>query len=172
MDSGASTHMTREKGLLLDYREFEKPEMVGLGDGKTVEAVGVGTVRMKMLSRVSNHTQCVFQHVLYVPRLACNLFSVRAAAAKGNTVKFGIGKCWIRDRDGKLKGMGTLVGKLYQLDCEPVTVECVSVVSQLKSGVDMWAVVWSFEWTATSANCPERPGDWCEDTATDDVIFL
>ena len=29
--------------------------------------------------------------VLYVPRLACNLFSVRAAAAKGNTVKFGIG---------------------------------------------------------------------------------
>ena len=138
VDSGASTHMTREKGLLLDYREFEKPEMVGLGDGKTVEAVGVGTVRMKMLSRVSNHTQCVFQHVLYVPRLACNLFLVRAAAAKGNTVKFGIGKCWIRDRDGKLKGMGTLVGKLYQLDCEPVTVECVAVASQLKSGVDMW----------------------------------
>ena len=43
MDSGASTHTTREKRLLLDYREFEKPEMVGLGDGKTVEAVGVGT---------------------------------------------------------------------------------------------------------------------------------
>ena len=31
--------------------------------------------------------------------------------------------------------MGTLVGKL---DCEPVTVECVSVASQLKSNVDMW----------------------------------
>ena len=27
-------------------------------------------------------------------------------------MKFGIGKCWIRDGDGKLKGMGTLVGKL------------------------------------------------------------
>ena len=26
-------------------------------------------------------------NVLYVPKLACNLFSVRAAAAKGNTVK-------------------------------------------------------------------------------------
>ena len=64
---------------------------------------------MKMLFRVSDPMQCAFQHVLYVPRLACNLFSVRAAAAKGNTVKFGIGKCWIRDGDGKLKGMGTLV---------------------------------------------------------------
>ena len=44
------SQMTREKELLLDYREFDKPEMMGLGDGKTVEAVGVGTVRMKMLS--------------------------------------------------------------------------------------------------------------------------
>ena len=61
MDSGASTHMTREKELLLDYREFEKPEMVGLGD---VEAVGVGTVRMKMLFRVSTPMQRVLQDVL------------------------------------------------------------------------------------------------------------
>ena len=59
VDSGASTHTTQEKRLLLDYRKFEKPEMVGLGDGKTVEAVGVGTVRMKMLFRMSNSIQCV-----------------------------------------------------------------------------------------------------------------
>ena len=82
--------------------------------------------------------QCVLQDVLYVPRLACNLFSVRAAAAKGKTVKFGHGKFWIRDGDGKLKGMGTVAGKLYQLDCEPNTVERASVASQLRSDVDLW----------------------------------
>ena len=39
---------------------------------------------LELVFRVSNPMQCVFQHVLY----ACNLFSVRVAAAKGNTVKF------------------------------------------------------------------------------------
>ena len=39
---------------------------------------------------------------LYVLKLACKLFSVRAAAAKGNTVKFGNTSCWIHDRNGKL----------------------------------------------------------------------
>ena len=73
-----------------------------------------------------------------MPRLACNLFSVRAAAAKGNTVKFGHERCWIRDGDGKLKGMGTVAGKLYRLDCEPNTVERASVASQLRSDVDLW----------------------------------
>lgn len=30
VDSGASSHMTREKELLIDYWEYEKPEKVGL----------------------------------------------------------------------------------------------------------------------------------------------
>ena len=51
--------------------------------------------------------------VLYVSKLTCNLFSVRAAAGKGNIVKFGRSRCWIRDEAGKLYGMGSLVDKLY-----------------------------------------------------------
>ena len=46
VDSGASSHMTWEKELLSDYREFEKPEKVVLGDGRTVEAVRVGNVNV------------------------------------------------------------------------------------------------------------------------------
>ena len=30
VDSGASSHMTQEKEILSDYRQFEKPEKVGL----------------------------------------------------------------------------------------------------------------------------------------------
>lgn len=75
---------------------------------------------------------------LFVPKLACNLFSVRAAISKGNTVKFGEMKCWIRDTDGKLVGMGSLVEKLYQLDCESVIQEQVSIASQMGNRTDPW----------------------------------
>ena len=34
--------MTQQKGFLVNYVEFEKSEKVGLGDGKTVEAMGIG----------------------------------------------------------------------------------------------------------------------------------
>ena len=53
VDSGATSHMTREKQILSDYREFETPEKVGLGDGRTVDAIGVGNVYVSMLFKVS-----------------------------------------------------------------------------------------------------------------------
>jgi hypothetical protein len=56
--------------------------------------------------------------VLYVPKLACSLFSVCAAIKRGNQVRFGQEKCRIRGSSGQLHGIGTLVERLYQLDCE------------------------------------------------------
>ena len=138
VDSGASSHMTPQKEFLIDYHEFDTPEKVGLGDGRIVEAVGVGNVRLNMLFKVSDSKRAVMYNVLYVPKLACNLFSVRAAAGKGNIVKFGRSRCWIRDRNGKLYGMGSLVGKLYQLDCEPAPVEDASAVCERRNNMDLW----------------------------------
>ena len=138
MDSGASRHMTREKEQLTNYREFDKPEKVGLGDGRTVESEGVGSVCVNMLFKVSDPKQSVLHHILYVPKLACNLFSVRAAAVKGNIVQVGHSRCWIRDGNGKLHSMGSLVDKLYQLDCEPVSMENVSVASEQTNEIDLW----------------------------------
>ena len=43
------SHMTSDKELLIDYHQFDKPEVVSLGDGRTVEAVGVGTVYLNMV---------------------------------------------------------------------------------------------------------------------------
>lgn len=137
VDSGASSHMTHQKEFLLDYREFATPEKVGVGDGRVVEAIGIGNVHLNMRFKVSELKRATL-HVLYVPKLACNLFSVRAAASKSNTVKFGRTRCWIRKNDGELLGMGSLTDKLYQLDCEPATLEHVSVVQQQASDVDLW----------------------------------
>ena len=138
VDSGASSHMTREKNLLTSYREFETPEKVGLGDGRSVEALGVGDVHLSMLFKMSKPKKAVVHQVLYVPKLACNLFSVRAAASRGNVVKFGQSKCWIRDRDGKLRGMGSLTDKVYQLNCKPLTTEQASPALEERNGVNLW----------------------------------
>ena len=51
--------MTREKELLSNYREFEKPEKVRLGDDRTVDAVGVGNVHVSMQFKVSKPKRCV-----------------------------------------------------------------------------------------------------------------
>ena len=81
-----SSHMTPQKEFLINYREFDTPEKVGLGDGRIVEAVGVGNVCLHMLFKVSTSKQAVMYDVLYVPKLACNLFSVRATAHERNII--------------------------------------------------------------------------------------
>ena len=98
--------MTHSKKLLFNYHEFEKLERVSLGDGHTVEAIGTGDVYLSMMFKVGKQKHCVMRNALYIPKLACNLFSVRAASSKGNVVIFGEKKCWIKDRIGRLVGMG------------------------------------------------------------------
>ncbi|XP_068691139.1 uncharacterized protein [Montipora foliosa] len=49
IDSGASSHMTKEKHVLTNFQEFEEPENVALGDGRVVKALGSGRVQMNML---------------------------------------------------------------------------------------------------------------------------
>ena len=44
VDSGATSHMVRDRALYTEYHTFEKPTPVTLGDGKPIEAIGTGTV--------------------------------------------------------------------------------------------------------------------------------
>ena len=53
-------------------------------------------------------------------------------------MKFGTTKCWIQDSKGILRGMGSLVDKLYQLDCQPIVQEQVSVASHADNSTDLW----------------------------------
>ena len=65
---------------------------------------------------------------------------MRAAASKGNTVKFGNTKCWIRDRKESLQGMGLITDKVYELDCEPIVQEheYASKASEGEESADLW----------------------------------
>ncbi len=128
IDSGTLSHMTNQEEILSSYQKFEQPEKVGLGDGRTVDALGIGKVHVYMRYGICKKSRnrvkrAVIINVLIVPKLACNLFSVRAATFSGNNIKFGKSKCWIRDAKGRL----CLVNILYHLDCEPVLNECASI---------------------------------------------
>ena len=104
-----------------------------------MDALGVCNVQVKMLFKVSQPEKFVMHSVLHVLQMACNLFSVRAAASRGNLIKFRHSCCWIQDSSGKLCGMGVIVNKLYQLDCEAIQSEAATLATgQKDNGLDVW----------------------------------
>ena len=84
IDSGASQDMTSNRDLLMNYQEFSEPEPVVLGDGRSVHAFGTGEICITMLlgPKEKDDRKSTMTKVLYVPKLAANLFSARAAAMK------------------------------------------------------------------------------------------
>ncbi len=70
--------------------------------------------------------------------MACDLFSVKAATATGNTVNFGQGKCWIRDKHGDLRGVSLIKDKVYKLKCEHAVCEHPFVLSEGEKYLDLW----------------------------------
>ena len=140
VDSGASSHMTQRKELLINYEEFDKPQKVSMGDGHVVEACGKGDIQFTMTLEKDRSKRVTMRDALYVPKLTCSLFSVRATVMKGNTVKFENGCCLIYDRNEILLGIGSLVDKLYYLKCESVTQESMAIAtgSEVENKVDLW----------------------------------
>ena len=82
VDSGASSHMTQRKELLVNYEEFDKPQKVSMGDGHMVEACGKGDIQFMMIFEKDRSKRVTMQNALYVPKLTCSLFSVRAMVMK------------------------------------------------------------------------------------------
>lgn len=119
IDSGASKHMTCHEEILQDYQQFPRPQSVKLGDGRVVEALGLDNVKLRMKFKVSDVKNVTMFDGLYVPKLSGNLFSVGAAVRRGNMVQFKKSHCYIRSKDGNLRGIGTQRSDgLYQLDVE------------------------------------------------------
>lgn len=92
IDSGASKHMSCKKNWMQNYSDFPTPEKVRLGDNRTVEAFGKGTVWLKVKSD-EVYKPAELSEVLYVPSLAKDLFSVSTVTRKGLTMVFDDGKC-------------------------------------------------------------------------------
>ena len=115
IDSGASRHMTWDRGHLEDYRTLDNPELVRLGDNHVVEGEGIGNVRVRVVledGRVENSMLC---DVLYIKELAVNLLSVSATTNKGYGVSFDKDTCRILSTEGKVVCRGVKQGHLWKL---------------------------------------------------------
>jgi hypothetical protein len=141
IDSGASQHMTANRDLLVNYCEFPDPEPVALGDGRCVNAYGYGQVDITMIlgNKEKDQRKSILTKVLYVPKLATNLFSARAAASKGKVVQLGHTLCWIKNSNGQVVARGRLVGNMYRLDCEVNKPgNQASVANETGAKLDLW----------------------------------
>ena len=139
IDSGASRHKSHEKDIFHAYKSFEVPETVELGDGRSVQAFGSGQIRLKVIledgRKFINATMC---DVLYVPKLNCNLFSVRAAVSNDNTVRFNDDGCYICSNEQSLCGIGYLTGKLYLLCCNVYIADKGLLANDKLPKLDLW----------------------------------
>ena len=137
IDSGASSHMTWDKSCMSKYIELRKPEKITLGDDFIVQAVGIGTVQLKVCVN-GESKEAVLKNVLYVPALGANLFSVRVLTQKDCNVNFSGNFCEIVNKGGVILAKGTLHGKLYKLDCETSGSHCANRADEKVNEIDLW----------------------------------
>lgn len=130
LDSGATQHMCNDKFLFSNYVNLSTSVKVEVGDGRTLTAVGEGSVSLNVNlpnNMVENRT---LEKVLYVPELAHNLISISQVTQGGKATVFHQQSCKIFSKKNKLLAVGKKIGKLYMLDCfQKVTAHCSNVCS-------------------------------------------
>ncbi len=137
VDSGATSHMTYQRKLLFNYKVFEQPRMVRLGNGRAMSAEGAGNVALKMLLPEQQAYAVILTDVLYVPGLRTNLLSVRAVTARGRTCQFQNQECHIRNGN-RLMATANLVGQLYFLNCRPTSTAEVAQATRKDAATKLW----------------------------------
>ncbi|XP_071040583.1 uncharacterized protein [Parasteatoda tepidariorum] len=113
-DSGTTAHMTKYKDYFVDYKQFEVPKKVYIGNSDAIFAYGEGTINVEM-KICGNWEQNHLASVWYVPDICKNLFSIGQTIAKGFEFKATRTECVIiRNGNVRLKGVFTANG-LYAL---------------------------------------------------------
>ncbi|UYV64139.1 hypothetical protein LAZ67_2006688, partial [Cordylochernes scorpioides] len=86
LDGGATAHMCSTKKSFT-YFEDTAPVKITLADGKFIEAIGKGNVKLDCKTNTGTVTLSL-EDVLFVPRLNGNLFSISKCTSKFNIVNF------------------------------------------------------------------------------------
>ena len=109
IDSGASRHMTVDRGLFVSFKT--SAQGVRVGGRRVLDATGVGDIVIDFGGRERR-----IENVLCVPSLGYNLLSVSALDDKGYRTSFHRRSVEIRSEDGTLLATGIRAGGLYHLD--------------------------------------------------------
>ncbi len=87
MDSGAFHHMTSDRNLFENYKTFDEPTPIELGNNTIMHAKGQGSIKMdlKVYNKLING---ILTNILYVPELCKNLFSIGKVISRNLTLQF------------------------------------------------------------------------------------
>jgi transposase InsO family protein len=112
IDSAATKHMSKTRGVLHNFKKFEEPRPVILGDKSNIFAFGEGQLRLPTASG----TFLALKEVLFVPRLSKNLLSVPTIAKSGVKVLFDKDQCHVINKEGRSLTIGHCINeKLYKV---------------------------------------------------------
>ncbi|KAI0657471.1 hypothetical protein C8Q70DRAFT_893308, partial [Cubamyces menziesii] len=80
------------RDTFITYRDLNPPLPINAADGRSFSAVGEGTVRVNIPNDGSN-TTVQLERVLYAPKIAFALVSIRRADEAGYSAVFENGEC-------------------------------------------------------------------------------
>ena len=101
-------------------------------------------VLLSTCMEVSVSLSCLFVHepLCQTPVVCCNSIFRHSSSHMDHCtvlyVRVGFAQDCSNNRIRNVCGMGSLVDKLYQLDCEPVSSEYASVASEQECDLDLW----------------------------------
>ena len=87
IDNGASKHVTNSNHYFIDFEKFEIPHNITVANGKGLQAIGKGTIKILTTVNGNSQVRCL-KNVWYVPEIGKNLFSVLAAQNKNQNSIF------------------------------------------------------------------------------------
>ena len=125
IDSGASRHMTSNRGIFQALTSRVVP--ITIANGAEIMAEGIGTVMID-----TPRGPVVMEDVLYVPSMQANLLSIHALRRKGITVEFGQDGVVFRIRKTVI-ATGSIDGNCYVFDG---SMDCKRHALALAAGVD------------------------------------
>lgn len=125
LDTGATDHMTYQKELFTHYTEVKTDRFVIVGDGRELKIEGFGKINFTS----DNDKISVLSHVLYVPNLTVNLFSVVSAIEKGNYIMISTKDGCKFTHNGKTVLTGNRVGNVYKVNIKPLNLTALASLS-------------------------------------------
>jgi len=118
LDSGASANMTCRREILTSYRPLTPPKRIVIGDGRSIDAIGIGRATLEVHVSNGNYRHTILQDVYHVPDLNANLLSVQHLTERGFEVTFDGSECKIL-ANGEIAAITRKQFSLYILEVSP-----------------------------------------------------
>ena len=133
IDSGATCHICCNKTMFDKMEDMDTPQVVTLGDGRSIETHKQGTVKLKLKQSDRSYRSGTLHDVLYVPELSYNLLSIAKATSLEKIVRFDESTGKILNKAEEVIGVATKYGSLYYLSCQVNTPQQTINVNTVKN---------------------------------------